>query len=108
MPTPEIDPTRIAAHPAAAGLAGALIGLRWAPGAGTVDKLLNVISGATLAGFGGPALGEWLRLSSSQLSVAGLVLGLFGISLADAVMRSIRTIDLAEIARGWFSKGGGQ
>jgi len=104
MPTPDIDPHRIASHPATVGALGALVGLRWAPGAGWVDKLINVAGGTLLAGVCGPALAEAMRLSAAQLSVAGLVLGLFGISLADAVMRGIRALDLAKIADTWLTR----
>lgn len=104
MPTPDIDPARIASHPAAAGVAGALLGLKWAPGTSLADKLINVIGGTALAGWGGPALAELWRLTPAQISLAGLVLGLFGISLADAVMRAIKAIDLARIAESWTTR----
>ncbi len=104
MPTPDIDPARIAGHPVTAGVLGSLLGLRWAPGLSIVDKCLNVAGGTIVSAFGGPALGEYLELTPSQLAVAGLVLGLFGISLVDAVMRAVRSIDLASIISSWTTR----
>ena len=46
MTPPDIDIQRAAQHPIAAGLAGALIGLRWAPGATWLQRLTTTYPAA--------------------------------------------------------------
>jgi hypothetical protein len=108
MQPPDIDAAAaaVASHPGAFGLLGSLVGLRWAPGTGWPTKVANVASGTVLAGVLAPAVAERLHLSPSQISVTGLVIGLFGISIADAVTQAIRTFDLAGFLTRRF--GGGQ
>lgn len=95
---PDIDLPAAARHPLVAGLAGALIGLRFAPGAGWLDRLINVVSGGAIAGYVGPAAAEFLALPSpAARSALGFALGLFGISLATVLMQALRDLKLGEI-----------
>jgi hypothetical protein len=106
---PDIDLSSAIKHPLAAGLAGALIGLRFAPGVGWLDRAINVISGGAIAGYVGPAAAEFLALSSpAAQSALGFGLGLFGISLATVLMQTLRDLRLAEILADRMRGGGGK
>ena len=101
----DFEPGKIAAHPLAAGLAGALIGLRFAPGISWLERVKNVAAGAVCSGFVAPAAGEMLRLSSpSMLGFLAFIIGMFGMSLASAVMMGLREVKVGEIISGWISR----
>ena len=103
----DIDPQKLAAAPFLAGVAGALVALRFAPGASWVERVTNVASGSACAAFIAPAAGEYFHLSSaSMLSCMSFALGLFGMSVAAALMTGMRDIKVGEIVSGWLSRGG--
>lgn len=105
LPQQDLDLPAIARHPLAAGLVGALVGLRFAPGTNWVERLSNVASGACIAGYLGPAAAELLELRSPSLqSMLGFALGLFGISVAAAVAQALRDMRLGDIISGWISR----
>jgi hypothetical protein len=66
-----------------------------------------VVSGSACAGFIAPAAGEYFHLgTASMLSFLSFALGLFGMSIAAAVMTGIKDLKVGEIVSGWISKGG--
>lgn len=92
------DLSRAVCHPFAAGLVGALIGLRFAPGLVWWERMSNVLAGAMFAGYLSPAMGEMLNLTSAPMqSAMSFVLGMFGMSLAAAVFQAVREIAWADI-----------
>lgn len=100
-------PDDIIRGPVAAGIAGALIGLRWAPGASWGERMANVASGSAIAGYVGPLACELLDLGSPKAQAAvGFGLGLFGISLATTVLTLLRDLKLAEILTEKLRGGG--
>lgn len=100
----DIDIQRVVAHPITAGVVGAVLGLKWAPGTSMAERLINVCSGAAVAGYVGPALGEWLHLGASAQSAVGFALGLLGLSMAGALVDGIKQLKLADIISGWISR----
>ncbi len=103
----EIDTQKVIAHPLAAGVLGALVGLRFAPGVTWLERVSNVATGTVFAGYVAPAAGEIFRLSTvSMQSALAFAIGMFGMSAAAAVMQGLRDIKLGEIMTGWISRGG--
>lgn len=101
----DIDPQKIVTHPLFAGITGALIGLRFAPGLSWIERITNVGCGAACAGFVAPAAGELFKLTSAgMLSFMSFAIGMFGMSLAAAIFDGIREVKLGEIFTGWTSR----
>lgn len=101
----DLDTNRILAHPLTAGLGGALVALRFAPGLSWIERLANVIAGAMCAGYLAPAAMEVLTLSSLSAEAAlSFVIGMFGMSIAAAVIEAVRAVDWARIVTGWLGR----
>lgn len=94
-------------HPFAAAVAGALIGLRYAPGDSWWGRFSNVFAGVSTSIFLAPAIAEYLKLVSNESHAAlAFAVGMFGMSLAAAIMQALREIKFSEIISGWFSRRG--
>ena len=103
----DFDPNKLLTAPLFAGVMGSLIALRFAPGVSWSERFTNVASGSACAGFIAPAMGEYFHLgTASMLSFLSFALGLFGMSIAAAVMSGIKDLKVGEIVSGWISKGG--
>ena len=101
----DIDPQKLATSPLAAGVLGSLVGLRLAPGLSWLERFANVITGSVCAGFAAPAAGELFKLSSpAMMSFLAFVLGLFGMSIASAVMQALRDAKLGEAITSWLTR----
>lgn len=85
-------------EPGVAGLAGAIIALRFSPGASWGTRLFNLASGCLLAAYLAPPVAEWFGLDGPNL-LAGVavVIGIFGLNLADAVMQAIAKFDFSTL-----------
>ncbi len=94
----EIDPHSAITNPVAAGLLGAFAGLKFAPGITWPERLFNVVCGAACAAYISPAVGELFDLSTPYKQ-AGLsfLIGMFGMSIAAAVMQGLRDIQVAAL-----------
>ena len=105
MPLPEVDVNRAAHHPLTAGLLGALVGLRWAPGTTWLGKLSNVAAGSLFAGYLGPVAAQLLGWPGPEAqSALGFGFGLFGLSLAGSVAQAIKETQLSELVKQWFGR----
>lgn len=94
----DIDPAAALNHPAVVGLAGALVGLKFAPGATWRERLFSVAAGAAISVYVGPITAEQLALTSEGARMGlGFGLGMFGITVADLVARTLRDLKLGEI-----------
>ena len=103
----DLDPDHIIRGPFIAGLSGSIVALRWVPGITLPERLFNALAGTAMAGFGSPALSDWLHITSAgTVSALAFAVGLFGLSLAAAVVQAVRDIKLAEIITGWVSRKG--
>lgn len=103
----DFDPQKIIANPLFPGALGAAVGLRFAPGLGWTEKVLNVASGAACAGFIAPAAGEIFRLTSvTMIGCLAFFIGMFGMSIAAAVTTGLREVKVGQILTGWISRPG--
>lgn len=101
----DLDPDRILGSPFTVGGLGAVVALKFVPGVSWWERLTNVASGALTAGYGAPALIEWLQFTSPGLAnAAAFVIGLLGMSLIAAVLQGIRDLKVAELIAGLFPK----
>lgn len=101
----DIDPHRIVTHPLTAGIGGAVAGLRFAPGLTLLERVFNVASGASCAGWLAPAAATIFDLTSDSAPMAlAFLIGMFGMSIAAAVFEAVRSVRLAEIITGWISR----
>lgn len=103
----DIDPHRIVTHPLAAGVGGALVGLRFAPGLSWPERMLNVAAGAACAGWIAPAAAEVFELTSVSAEAAlSFAIGMFGMSIAAALVDAMRTVQWSEIITSWTKRRG--
>ena len=99
----DIDPSAAAKHPWLAGLAGSVIALRFAPGAGWLERVGNVVAGTACAAYLAPWGAEWFGATSpSSLAALSFGIGMFGLSVAAAVMQAIREVKWADLITGWL------
>lgn len=99
------DADHILGSPFTIGGLGSLVALKFAPGTSWWERFTNVVSGMLVAGYGAPALTEWLQFKSEGLgNAAAFVVGLLGMSLIAAALQAIRDLKLAEIVSGWLSR----
>jgi hypothetical protein len=103
----DLDPQKLIATPLVAGLVGALVGLKFAPGINWSERTINILTGSACAGFVAPACGEIFKLTTpSMLSCLSFFLGMFGMSLAAAIMTGLRDVKVGEIIQSWLTRRG--
>lgn len=104
----DFDAERITGSPFVFGAVGALItAVKFTPGASWGERAFNVMAGSAAAGFITPALVEWLSMKSpAYASGAAFLFGLFGMSLAAALLQGIKDTPLGQIFTGWLSRRG--
>lgn len=103
----DIDGYKIATHPLTAGIGGALVGLRFAPGLTWPERLFNVAAGAACAGWVAPAAAEMFELISvSSQSALSFAIGMFGMSIAAALIDAVRATQWSEIITSWTKRRG--
>lgn len=101
----QIEPDKWLASPFVIGSLGALVGLRFAPGASWTGRAFNVGSGGLCAWFVAPALAEIGHISSPGLAAAlAFAVGMFGLSAASAISTGLRDLKVSEIISGWISR----
>lgn len=101
----DIDLHKIATSPFVAGVLGAVVGLKGAPGLSWQERFTNVIAGSAIALFVAPAVGEFFRLTSpSMLGLLAFALGMFGMSIAAAILQWLRDGKLGEAISSWTVK----
>ena len=103
----DIDPQKLITNPLSLGVVGALISLRLAPGNSWLERFSNVAIGSAFAIVGAPAAWEGFGLKSmSMLGFLSFVIGMFGLSLAAAIMQGLRELKVGDILTGWLSRRG--
>lgn len=103
----DVDMDKVVRNPFFAGALGSLAALKFAPGATWIERAGNVAAGSASAGFAGPALVDWLSIGSASMqSGVSFGVGMFGLSLAAAIVDGIRQVRLGEIITGWISRRG--
>lgn len=97
------DPTELLSGPAAPGLLGALVGLKFAPGDSWYERASNFACGALIATYGGPAAVEYFSIGSKGMTAFIIfVIGIFGLSLAAALFTGIKETKFSELIAGFF------
>ena len=100
-----IDLDEAARNPFLAGVAGSVMSLKFAPGAGWLERVGNVLAGSLCAGYAAPAAAEFLHLSSRPMqALAGFVLGMFGLSLCAAIIDWLRSGKLGDSLSSWTTR----
>lgn len=103
----DVDIDKVARNPFVAGALGGMVALKFAPGQTWIERAGNVGAGSVSAGFAGPGLVDWLQITGAGLqSGVSFGVGMFGLSLAAAVVEGIRQVRLGEIITGWISRRG--
>jgi hypothetical protein len=100
----------IALHPVVAAAVGAIVALKAIPGTGYVEKGVNVGASFALAVYAGPALVEYMEVTSLKIA-AGVIfaIGATGLVVFNAVIEAIKRTDLASWVAGWLpGRKGGQ
>ena len=88
-----------------AGLLGALIGLKWAPGKSWLERVANVVTGFGCAVYLTPGGAEWLGVESPRaLAALSFAVGMFGLSLAAAISDGIKQTRLGEALTSWLTR----
>ncbi len=102
----DIDPKEIASSPFTVGAIGAFVAaIKFTPGASWLEKLVNIISGALIAGYLAPVLVGFLQMSSpSYQSGAAFAVGLLGMSVVAAVIQGIKDTPLGQIITSWATR----
>jgi hypothetical protein len=95
-------------HPLVAGFVGAAAGLRFGPGLTWGERLFNVGCGAVCAAYISPAIGELFDMSTPyKQSGLAFFIGMFGMSIAAAILQGIRDLKIADMIRDWLPHRGG-
>lgn len=101
----DIDPQKVIMHPLTAGIGGALVGLRFAPGLSWPERAVNVIAGAACAGWIAPAAAELFELVSTASQAAlAFAIGMFGMSIAAALIDAVRATQWSDIITSWTKR----
>jgi hypothetical protein len=100
----------LALHPVVAAAVGAIVALRAIPGTGYFEKALNVGASFALAVYAGPALVEYMDVTSVKIA-AGVVfaIGATGLVVFNAIIEAVKRTDLAAYVMSWLpGRKGGQ
>ncbi|MEY5097289.1 MAG: hypothetical protein RJA36_8 [Pseudomonadota bacterium] len=107
MKAPEI--LDLALHPVVAAAVGAIVALKAIPGTGYPEKALNVGASFALAVYAGPALVEYMEVTSLKIA-AGVIfaIGATGLVVFNAIIEAVKRTDLAAYVMSWLPgrKGG--
>lgn len=103
----DFDFDRVARSHFMSGALGSLVALRFAPGTTWKERVFNVAAGSVTAGYAAPALIEWFKVQTPGLANASaFFIGLLGMSFVAACMEGLKTLPVAQILTGWFSRKG--
>lgn len=90
--------------PFIAGFIGAVISLKYISGCEkSWQKMVMAFSGAFAANYCTELVMAWLETGKGEAGIA-FAIGLFGMSLAAALMDSIARLDLADVIKGRIGK----
>jgi hypothetical protein len=99
----------LALHPVVAAAVGAIVALKAIPGTGYPEKALNVGASFALAVYAGPALVEYMEVTSLKIA-AGVIfaIGATGLVVFNAIIEAVKRTDLAAYVMSWLPgrKGG--
>ncbi|MGJ7508674.1 hypothetical protein [Variovorax sp. GT1P44] len=94
----DLDPERLVRSPFLIGALGSLVALRGAPGESWPIRIFNVVSGALMAGYVGPALAEFFSLGTPAMqSAMAFAVGLFGMNFVATAVTWIKQLQLSDV-----------
>lgn len=97
MDNPQIDPLWLAhAKIAFAALCGGLIRLLFRPAQSFIKSIWLLFGCVTCGFYGTPPIMDWFGLSDVYAGAVGAVLGLVGLSVAEALLKAVDTFDFKE------------
>jgi len=99
-----------ALHPAVVAALGSILALKAIPGTSYLEKLGNVAASFVLAIYLGPALIEYMDITSRKIGAAVIVgIAATGLVVFNGVIDGIKKTDLAAWVLGWLpGRKGGQ
>jgi hypothetical protein len=102
------DPDLIAGNTYLAAIAGAILGLKAIPGTSVKERWGNLLMGALLAIYIGPAMVDYLHITSVRVA-AGITfaLGAAGLVAFAAIIDGIRQTQFGAIISSWLSRNKG-
>jgi len=102
-----LEPDNLATNTYIAAVAGAILGLRAFPGSSLLERFTNLFSGFLFAVFIGPAIVDYLHISSLRLA-AGLVfaVGASGLVIFAAMLEGVKQTQFGVILAGWITRRG--
>jgi hypothetical protein len=90
-----------------AGFIGALVSLRFVHEANTwASRIFMAMAGTMAAAYLTPGIAEFLGASERVESALAFGFGLFGMTLAGAIVAQVRDLKLAEAIATWFKRPG--
>lgn len=99
------DPDAIVTNTYVAALAGALLGLKAVPGGTIKDRLANLLFGLLMAVYVGPALVDYLHITSRNVSACIVFsVGAAGLVAFGALVEGIKQTQFGTIISGWLSR----
>jgi len=75
-----------------ASLFGAIVGLKFVPGAGVVQRVTNAAGGALIAAYCTPFITSYFDLNQKIEASVAFMVGMFGITITSALMEEIPLI----------------
>lgn len=94
----DIDPERLVRSPFLIGALGAIVALRGSPGVSWWERVINVASGALIAGYGSPAISEFFGLATPAMQGAmAFAAGLFGMNFVATAVTLIKQLQLSDV-----------
>ncbi|MEY5100818.1 MAG: hypothetical protein RJA36_3537 [Pseudomonadota bacterium] len=108
MKVPEI--LDVPLHPAFVAALGSILALKAIPGTSYVEKAGNVGASFAMAIYIGPALVEYMDITSPKIAAAVIfAIGATGLVVFNGVIDAIKKTDLAAWVAGWLpGRKGGQ
>lgn len=103
------NPEELAKNPFIIAAIGAAVASakKLVPGTTWPERVTNVIAGCAIGGFVSPMVCDWLQMiSQSYRGGAAFLMGMFGMSLADALIAGIKETKFGELVAGWLKRPG--
>lgn len=101
----DLDIEKVARSPIAPAFIGALVSLTWAPGVTLAGRAFNVFSATAVAYYCAPLAIDMLGIKAEGGSAAvAALIGMFGLSLAAAVVAAIKQTNFGQILQGWLER----
>lgn len=85
-----------------AGTVGGFISLRFFDNLSWIGRVLTVVGGGLLAGYSTPWILEVFEMHGKHDGFVGLMVGLFGMSIISALIKTLNRVDLWEEVKAYL------